>query len=65
MTVFLMDFIYVLWKMTIRRIASRRYEEGRVNEEIPPQVENVYSVLHGTQNPIRGEGNEVLVVPRK
>ena len=51
--------------MTTRRMTAKRLKEGRVNEEIPPQVENVYSVLHGTQNPIRGEGNEVLVVPRK
>ena len=49
-------------------MASRRLEEGRVNEEVPPQVKQVLQGTQGAQGaqgvqiPIRGQGNEVMVV---
>ena len=51
--------------MNTMRMTTRRLEEGKENEEIPPQVEQV---LQGTQvaevekAPIVGGGNKVLVV---
>ncbi|TMX05337.1 hypothetical protein EJD97_024185, partial [Solanum chilense] len=58
-----------LLEMNTKRMASTKLDEGRVNEEVPPQVKQV---LQGTQRaqgaqgvqlPIRGQGNEVIVVP--
>ena len=49
--------------MTTRRMTAKRLKEGRVNEEIPPQVDRVEQVIQGAQCvhvPIGGEGNEVL-----
>ena len=40
--------------MNVRRVASRRLEEGRVNEEIPPQVEQVLQGSEGAQIPMQG-----------
>ena len=37
--------------------------ERRVNEEIPPQVEQVLQGTQGVQDPIGGEGNDISVVP--
>ena len=49
---------------------ARRLEKGKVDEEVPPQVQQVEKVLQGArippkgvQVPIGGEGNEVPVVP--
>ena len=69
MTVFINGFLCVNRKMITRRMVARRLEKGRVNEEIPPQVEEVQPVLQGDQGargvqvPIGGQGNEVSVVP--
>ena len=41
MSVLVNAFPYVCRKMTTRRMASMRFEEVRVNKEIPPQVEQV------------------------
>ncbi|TMW81050.1 hypothetical protein EJD97_012431 [Solanum chilense] len=53
--------------MNTRRMASKRFEEGRVNEEVPPQVEKVIQgsqiPAQGVQVTIGGEGNEVRLVP--
>ena len=35
--------------MYTRKMAARRFEEERVNEEIPPQVEQVEKVPQGGQ----------------
>ena len=55
--------------MNTRGMATRRLEEERVNEEVPPRVKHVQQ---GVQVPpqgyhvrIVGEGNEVPVVPPK
>ena len=42
----------------MRRTPSRRLEENKVQEEIPPHVENFEQVPKGDQLPIVGEGNE-------
>ena len=44
MSIFLNDFLCVFRKMTTIRMASRRLKEGRVDEEIPPQVQKVEKV---------------------
>ncbi|TMW86493.1 hypothetical protein EJD97_021303 [Solanum chilense] len=61
--------------MNTTRMDARRLEEGRVNKNIPPQVEKVEKVLKGAQRcqgaqssrnaqvPIVEEGDDVLVVP--
>ena len=46
--------------MKTRRIAAKRDEKERVNEEIPPRVEQV---LQCAQVPIGGKRNEVPLVP--
>ncbi|TMW89911.1 hypothetical protein EJD97_016460 [Solanum chilense] len=57
--------------MNTRRTSARILEENDVNEEIPPQVEQVIQgdqaaqVYQGDQVPIVGGGNDVLVVPPK
>ena len=64
----------VFRKMTTRRMAAKRLEEGRVNVEIHPQVEQVLQGVEGDQGarrarnaqvPIVEGGNDVLVVPSK
>ena len=42
--------------MNTRRMAARRLEEERVNEEVPPQVEKVEQVPQGGQG-IQGDQN--------
>ena len=42
--VFVNSFLCVYRKMDTRRMASRRIEEGRMNEEIPPQLEQVIEI---------------------
>ncbi|TMW95587.1 hypothetical protein EJD97_008631 [Solanum chilense] len=49
--------------MNTRRMTARRLEEGKVNEEIPPQVEQVLQGARNTQVPIVEGGNDVPVVP--
>ena len=44
-------------------MSARRLEEGRVDEEVPPQVEQVPQGAQGDQIPIVGRGNDVSVVP--
>ncbi|TMX03627.1 hypothetical protein EJD97_015296 [Solanum chilense] len=58
--------------MTSRTMTTRRVEEERMNEEIPPLVEQVLQseqasqgvqATQGEKVPIRSQRNEVLVVP--
>ena len=78
MSVLVNAFPYVCRKMTTRRMASMRFEEVRVNKEIPPQVEQVLQdgqvtqatqvlqgdkVPQGSQVPTLDEPNDVPVVP--
>ncbi|XP_069146585.1 uncharacterized protein [Solanum lycopersicum] len=54
--------------MNSRRMTARRSQEGRVNEEIPPLVEQVEQVLQGAQGvqvPIVEEGNDVSEDPHE
>ena len=46
--------------MNKRRTPARSVKENDVNEDIPPQVDQV---SQGDQVPIMGGGNDVLVVP--
>ena len=46
--------------MNTRRTPVRIVEDNEVNEEIPPQFEEV---AQPDQVPIRGQGNEVPMVP--
>ena len=46
--------------MNTRRTPARRVNKNDVNEDIPPQVDQV---SQGDQVPIMGGGNDVLVVP--
>ena len=48
--------------MNTRRTPARRVNKNDVNEDIPPQVDQV---SQGDQVPIMGGGNDVLVVPSK
>ena len=58
--------------MTSRRMTTRRVEEERMNEKIPPLVEQVLQSEQASQGvqapqgekvPIGGQRDEVLVVP--
>ena len=48
MIILLMSFL-VLWKRNTRRMASRWLEEEKVNEEVPPQVEQLPQGGRGVQ----------------
>ena len=43
-------------------MTSKRLEEGGVDEEFPPQVQQVKQGAQDIQVPIERQGNEVLVV---
>ena len=45
-------------KINTRRTPTRRVEEIKVQEEIPPQVEEVEKVSQGDRVPIVGGGEE-------
>ena len=49
--------------MNTRRTLPRIVEDNDVNEEIPPQVEQVLQGAQGDQVPVVGGGNGVPVVP--
>ena len=49
--------------MYTRRMAARRLEDERVDEEIPPQVEQVHQGAQVVKVPIKDQRNEVEVVP--
>ena len=55
--------------MNTRRMVARRFEEIRVDEEVPLQVEKVEQVAQippqGVQVPSGGQGNEVRVILQK
>ena len=59
----------MLYEINTRRTPIRRVEDNNVNEEIPPQVEQVEQFLQGAQGgtkyqvPIVEEGNDVPVNP--
>ena len=63
MTVLLNDFVCAYNDMITRRMSTRVLEEGRMNKEIPPHVDQVHKKSQGVQVPIGGEHNEVPVVP--
>ena len=61
--------------MNTRRMTARKVEEGRMNQKIRPQFEQLLQDGQGVQSaqispegvkvPIKGQGNEVSVVPQK